>query len=245
MNSQFQEGIQAEIQVSRLVKSFGRRVVLDEVSFSLAKGGFLSIFGPNGAGKTTLIKILSTLVAPTSGKVTVAGTSIHDNPEFIRRQIGLISHHHLLYRDLNAYENLEFYGRIYGVKNLENRIDDLLQRVELSHRRFDLVKTYSRGMLQRLAIARALLHQPRILFLDEPHSGLDPHAVDILDGLISNVRHQHTFIMITHDLSKGLSLCTAAMILDNGHIVYQGQKEDIDMGSFEKLYRQTVKGEIV
>ncbi len=133
---------------------------------------------------------------------------------------------------------------MYQAPSFEDRIDYLLERVELSHRRYDLVRTFSRGMLQRLSIARALLHQPSILFLDEPHSGLDPHAVEILDGLLEQIRADHTFIMVTHNLSKGLSLCSSAMILDEGKIIFQQNKESIDTEAFQQIYQQKVKGEI-
>lgn len=230
----------AEISVQHLHKSFGRRVVLDGISFNVEKGGFLTIFGPNGAGKTTTVRILSTLVAASSGQVSVAGRDVTVDPMGIRSQIGLISHHPLLYLDLQADENLRFYGKIYGVEDLEERIDELLHRVELSHRRYDVVRSFSKGMLQRLAIARALLHRPRILFLDEPHSGLDPHAVDILDGLLGDIRGDHTFVMITHDLDKGLELCTDAIIIDEGRIVFKQQKASLDRTRFEEHYREAV-----
>jgi len=233
----------AEISVKNLKKSFGRRTVLNNISFDLQKGDFLSIFGPNGAGKTTTVKILSTLIAPTSGDVEVAGIKLTDDPTPIRHKIGLISHNPLLYHDLNALENLQFYGALYQVPDLNRRIDELLERVELSHRRFDLVRGYSKGMTQRLSIARALLHKPSILFLDEPHSGLDPHAVDILDGLLDDIRPEHTFIMITHNLDKGLSLCSAAMILDGGNIVFYKDKAALNVEEFEQTYRAIVKGE--
>lgn len=230
----------AEISVKHLHKSFGRRVVLDGISFDVQKGGFLTMFGPNGAGKTTTVKILCTLVAASSGKVSIAGCDVVTDPMGIRRQIGLISHHPLLYLDLQADENLRFYGKVYGVDDLEERIDELLHRVELSHRRYDVVRSFSKGMLQRLAIARALLHRPRILFLDEPHSGLDPHAVDILDGLLDDIRGDHTFVMITHDLNKGLELCTDAIILDEGRIVFEQKKDSLDRARFEDHYREAV-----
>lgn len=235
--------INIEIDVTNLNKSFGKRKVLDNVSFQVKRGGFLSVFGPNGAGKTTLIKILSTLVAPSNGKVSISGIDLNDDPISIRKKIGLISHSPLLYPDLNAYENLKFYGVLYQVPDLEKRINFMLEKVELSHRRYDLVRTFSKGMQQRLAIARALLHQPAILFLDEPHSGLDPHAVDILDGLINDIRGDHTFVMITHSLEKGIALADAVMILESGKIIFQQDKEYLDPDKFRQIYIQTVKGE--
>lgn len=231
-----------DIEAKGVTKAFGKRKVLDNISFEIEQGGFLSIFGPNGAGKTTLIKILSTLVAPTEGSVTIRGMSADQDALKIRGQIGLISHNPLLYPDLNAYENLEFYSRLYLIEKPQERIEELLEEIELSHRRYDLVRTYSKGMLQRLSIARALLHKPAILFLDEPHSGLDPHAVDILDNLISQIRAKHTFIMVSHNLDKGLNMCTDAMIVDGGKIVYKKPKEGLDVSEFREIYREHVKG---
>lgn len=232
-----------EIEVENLKKSFGRRQVLNGISFKLQHGEFLTIFGPNGAGKTTLIKTLATLLKPTEGEIKINGYSFADDPAVIRRQIGLISHQPLLYLDLSAYENLEFYGSLYGVEDLPNRILYLLKKVELSSRRYDLVRTFSKGMQQRLAIARALIHQPRILFLDEPHSGLDPHAVEILDNLIAEIRADHTFIMITHNLEKGLALSDKIMILKDGRIIYEKEKGNLNNEEFKQMYFQAVKGE--
>lgn len=213
----------AAVDVRDISKEFDRRTVLSGITFSLDPGDFLLILGPNGAGKTTLLRILATLVAPTSGDAEIAGFSLKDNPTEIRKRVGFISHSHLLYRDLTTYENLKFYGEMYGVKNLDSRIDELLDRVELNHRRFDVVRGFSRGMFQRLSIARALLHEPDILFMDEPQTGLDPHAVDILEGLIGELAGQRTFIMVTHNLERSLELGTKAIILRNGQIVFSSE----------------------
>lgn len=233
----------SEVEVRDLTKVFGRRTVLDKISFEIEKGGFLTLFGPNGAGKTTLIKILSTLVAPTKGEVLISGQPIVNDAAAARGKIGLISHSPLVYGDLTAQENLEFYGKLYAVENMRERIDELLDKVELDHRRFDLVRTFSKGMLQRLSIARALLHRPSILFLDEPHTGLDPHAVDILEGLIDAIRNDHTFIMISHNLEKGLALSSSVMILVGGKVIFKRRKEDLDIGELKEMYRLNVKGE--
>ncbi len=232
------------ITVKSISKTFGRRKVLSDISLDLKKGKFLSIFGPNGAGKTTFLKILTTLISPTSGDAQVAGFSIKTHPTEIRKRIGFISHSPLLYRELTTYENLKFYGQMYGVSDLENRIDGLLDQVELSHRRFDVVGYFSRGMFQRLAIARALLHKPEILFLDEPHAGLDPHAVEILEGLINDLKEKNTFIMVTHNLDLGLSLSTDVVILNHGQIVYRSE-DIIDVDSFKATYiRECKEGSI-
>jgi len=158
----------------------------------------------------------------------------------LRKHIGLISHNPLLYPDLSAEENLEFFADLYGVPNPKARAKELLVAVELDHRRLDLVREFSRGMLQRLSIARALLHKPEIVFLDEPYSGLDPHAMDILDSLIGQIREEHTFVMISHDLQKGLELCSHALILAKGSVVLFAEHDAIDPDEFAARYRATV-----
>lgn len=230
----------AALEVRGLTRAFGVRKALDDVSFDLPEGAFLSIFGPNGAGKTTLVKVLTTLLNPSAGTAKVCGLDVVKDAVDLRHRIGLISHNPLLYPDLTAEENLLFFAEMYGVPNGAERVHELLESVELDHRRLDLTRTFSRGMLQRLSIARALLHHPEILFLDEPYSGLDPHAMDILDTLIAQIRGDHTFIMISHDLSKGLELCSHALILANGRVVLFEEKDSIDESEFRQTYRSTV-----
>ncbi len=228
------------VEVRGLTRTFGVRKALDKVDFDLPRGAFLSVFGPNGAGKTTLVRILTTLSAPSKGTVKVCGLDVVEQSDKLRSKIGLISHNPLLYPDLTAEENLQFFADMYGVENPAQRARELLIAVELDHRRLDTVRTFSRGMLQRLSIARALLHRPEMLFLDEPYSGLDPHAMDILDNLIAQVRHDHTFVMISHDLDKGLELCSHALILARGKVVLSAPKEEIDVDDFKQTYRSTV-----
>jgi heme exporter protein A len=226
----------AAVDVRDISKEFDRRKVLSGITFSLDPGDFLLILGPNGAGKTTLLRILATLMAPTSGDALIDGFSLKDNPTEIRRRVGFISHSHLLYRDLTTYENLKFYGEMYGVKNLDSKIDDLLNRVELNHRRFDVVRGFSRGMFQRLSIARALLHDPDILLLDEPQTGLDPHAVDILEGLIGELAGKRTFLMVTHNLERSLELGNKAIILKNGQIDFSSDGP-LNPAELKRTYR--------
>jgi len=228
------------LEVRELTRAFGVRKALDNVSFDLPARAFLSIFGPNGAGKTTLVKVLTTLLNPTSGTARVLGLDVVADAVEMRGRIGLISHNPLLYPDLTAEENLLFFSEMYGISEPEERVRELLEAVELDHRRLDLTRTFSRGMLQRLSIARALLHRPEVLFLDEPYSGLDPHAVDILDGLIAQIRDQHTFVMISHDLDKGLELCSHALILARGKVVLFEPREAVDETVFRDTYRATV-----
>lgn len=228
------------VEVRGLTRTFGARKALDKVTFDLPKGAFLSIFGPNGAGKTTLVKVLTTLTAPSKGTAKVFGLDVVQDAVELRERIGLISHNPLLYPDLSAEENLRFFAEMYGVNDAAGRTRELLVAVELDHRRLDLVRTFSRGMLQRLSIARALLHRPDVLFLDEPYSGLDPHAVEIFDSLVAQVRADHTFVMISHDLTKGLELCSHALILARGKVVLSAPKTEIDEAEFTATYRATV-----
>lgn len=228
------------IETKKLTKVFGDRKALDKVSIEVPKGAFLSIFGPNGAGKTTLVRMLATLSRATSGTALVAGFDAKEEPDKVREHIGLISHNPMLYPDLTAMENLMFTAQLYGVVNAEERVRELLRAVELDHRRFDVVRTFSRGMTQRLSIARALMNDPDVVFLDEPYAGLDPHAVEIFDGLIEQLRDGRTFIMVSHDLQKGFDVCTHALVLARGRVVSYAPKEDIDFEQFRQLYRETV-----
>lgn len=228
------------IETKKLTKVFGDRKALDKVSIEVPEGAFLSIFGPNGAGKTTLVRTLATLSRATSGTALVAGFDAKEEPDKVREHIGLISHNPMLYPDLTAMENLMFTAQLYGVVNAEERVHELLRAVELDHRRFDVVRTFSRGMTQRLSIARALMNDPDVVFLDEPYAGLDPHAVEIFDGLIEQLRDGRTFIMVSHDLQKGFDVCTHALVLARGRVVSYAPKEDIDFEQFRQLYRETV-----
>jgi heme exporter protein A len=227
------------IEVRGLVKSFGSKVALGGVDLDVAEGEFLTLVGPNGAGKTTLIRILATLTRPTRGSVRIAGYDLGSQGSEVRRRIGLASHQTLLYGGLSAEENLRFYGRMYEVPDLEESITALLQRVGLDHRRHDLVHTFSRGMQQRMSIARVLLHDPALLLLDEPYTGLDQHAAGVLREVLGSLGgRSRTVLMTTHNLERGLELCDRAAILFNGRIVYQARRDDLDATSFREAYRR-------
>lgn len=233
------------ILTENLTKVYGRRQAVSNVDLKVQNSEFLTIFGPNGAGKSTLIKTLSTIINPSSGKIKICGVDLEDDPIFVRQKIGIISHDPLLYRDLTAQENLRFYAKLYRVGHPEERIVELLEKVELEHRKYDVVRTFSRGMLQRLSVARALLHQPEILFLDEPHTGLDPHATEILDALLEDLKEEgdHTFIMTTHHLEKGLALASSVAILVDGRLVMKKDKATLDIEKFRQTYDRYVRGE--
>jgi heme exporter protein A len=228
------------IEAKGLTKLFGVRRALDGLDLSLPQGAFLSIFGPNGAGKTTLLSILSTLARPTRGKAKVLGFDLSEHSDDIRGHIGLISHRSMLYPDLTAEENLLFIARLYGLADPQARVDELLSAVELKLRRHDTVRTFSRGMTQRLSIARSLICDPQLIFLDEPYSGLDPHAVDILDGLIAQIREGRSFVMVSHDLQKGFDLSSHVLMLAKGKEVLFSKKEELDFEAFAGQYRDIV-----
>ncbi|MCZ6818489.1 MAG: ABC transporter ATP-binding protein [Calditrichaeota bacterium] len=230
------------IRVSNLVKTFGNKFALNRVSFDVKKGEFLTIFGPNGAGKTTLIRILSTISTATSGEITLYGLSPHKHATQIRRQIGVIAHQTFLYDDLTAEENLRFYGRLYSVQGLPAKIEQIITDVGLHLRRRDRVRTFSRGMQQRLSIARAMLHDPALLLLDEPYTGLDQHASEMLSGWLRRLRSANrTTLMVTHDLERGVDLADRIAILTNGKLVFDQKRSQITPDSFRDTYYEFVE----
>ncbi|MCZ7357475.1 MAG: ABC transporter ATP-binding protein [Candidatus Methanoperedens sp.] len=230
------------ISIENLSKTFGTNIVLRNINLRIERGEFLTIFGPNGAGKTTLIKIISTLVNPTYGRVVIDGIDIKENPIEIRKKIGVISHDTFLYHELTAAENLRFFGKMYGTSDIEARINDLIKQVGLSYRRNDRVRTFSRGMKQRLSIARALIHDPPVLLLDEPYTGLDQHASATFDRILSGTNaNDKTRVLISHDIERGISLCDRAVILTDGHIVHEMSKSEIrDLLQCRAIYERYV-----
>jgi len=230
------------IEVSRLTKSFGPRQALAGVDLRVAPGECVVLCGPNGAGKTTLLRILATLARPTSGTVRIAGLDPAKTGADARMQIGFLSHHTLLYDDLTAEQNLVFYARMYAIPDAQARIDALLERVGLSSRRHDLVRTYSRGMQQRLAVARAVLHRPALVLLDEPYTGLDPLAADALTALLTDLTGEGcTLLLTSHNLQSDVTLNRRAVVLNRGRIVYDAPHTDA--ATFPALYRELVQEE--
>jgi len=232
------------IRVSGLRKSFGHIEAVRGVDFDLKPGEFLTVFGPNGAGKTTLIRILSSLTRPTEGSAQVAGYNVVDNDPAMRRQIGVISHTSFLYADLTAIENIEFYARMYGLDDPESRAAQVIDEVGLKLRKQDRVGTFSRGMLQRLSIARAIVHNPSILFLDEPYTGLDQHAsLKLREQLETLHTHKRTVLMTTHDFARGLEMCDRVAIQVKGRFALMESADRIDKNDFESLYLHHVGAE--
>ena len=230
------------VKVENLTKQFGSRKAVDGLSFTLPQGAFLTVFGPNGAGKTTLLRMLATLARPSAGAVEVAGFDVREDPDAVRSSIGLISHDPMLYPDLTAEENLVLYARLYGMDDPRGRALDLLDAVGLKSRRLDRVRTFSRGMTQRIAIARALVNDPAVVLLDEPCAGLDPRAVEIFDGIIADMRAERTFIMVSHDFAHGIALADHALVMAKGRVVRFGRVEDDDTPELSAVYRETIGG---
>lgn len=230
------------IEVRELSKIFGLHPVLRKLDFDVAKGEFVTLLGPNGSGKSTLLRILGALARPTSGKVTIGGWELPAEADYVRAQLGVVSHLPLLYDTLTAEENLLFFARLYNLPRAErgDRVRDLLKRVGLQRRARDVVMTFSRGMQQRLAIARAILHDPAVLLLDEPYTGLDQDAAALLDDLLREVAVAgRTVVMTTHDLRRGHALADRVAILSRGKIAYTGLCRDIEPDALPAIYADT------
>jgi len=232
------------IKIEGLSKSFGSLYALRDVNLEMLSGEFWIIVGPNGAGKTTLLKIIATLSQPSKGSININGITSGKNKLEIRKRIGFIGHQSFLYNNLTAEENLKFYARMYHLDHANQRIENILNRVGLYDRKGDLVRTFSRGMQQRLSIGRALLTDPNIILLDEPFSGLDQSAIDIFVHIFTSLSSpDRIIIMTTHNLPLGLQLATHFAILTTGRLTYQDQTRTIDLPRFKKMYRE-MTGEV-
>jgi heme exporter protein A len=231
--------IKIMIKIEGLSKSFGSFYALRDVNLEMNSGEYWIIVGPNGAGKTTLLKIIATLSRPSKGKININGSISEENRLYIRKQIGFIGHQSFLYDNLTAEENLKFYSRMYQLSNAVERISSILQRVGLWERKHDLVRTFSRGMQQRLSIGRALLTDPNIVLLDEPFSGLDQSAIDnFVELFTSLISPDRVIIMTTHNLQLGLQLASHFAILSKGKIVQKGQASTKTFPEFKQMYRE-------
>ena len=227
------------IDASQITKSFGPRQALAGVNLHVAPGEFVVLVGPNGAGKTTLLRILATLAHPTSGTVHIAGLDPAQAGADARRCIGFLSHRTLLYDDLTAEQNLTFYARMYALPDAQTRIAELLDRVGLTARRHDLVRTFSRGMQQRLSVARAVLHRPQLVLLDEPYTGLDPLAADTLTALLTDLTGEGcTLLLTSHNLQSDVTANRRVVVLNRGRIVHDAPF--VDGETFPALYRDLV-----
>ena len=224
-------------------KWYGPLPAVRGVDFALAAGEFLALFGPNGAGKSTLLRMLAGLARPTRGEVFIAGQAVTGGEGAWRREIGVLSHQTYLYAGLSAAENLEFYGRLYGLDRLRERVGEALEGVGLWERRGDRVRGFSRGMQQRLALARTLLHDPRVVLLDEPYTGLDPHAAAMLNGVLERLRDgARTVVLVTHNLSQGLELASRVVVQVAGRWVSDEPRAAVDAAGWERVYTERVAG---
>lgn len=228
------------VKTERLIKSFGRKKALQSIDLAVPRGAFYVILGPNGAGKTTLLKILSSILKPDSGNVLIFGKDIVHHWS-TRRQIGFVSHNTFLYENLTVQENLRFYGRLYGVEELDKRIEEVVNEFSLGDFSEKPVKTLSRGMKQRASIARAVLQDPDILLLDEPTSGLDPLALKKFTGYLERVHSEGmTAVMTTHNIPLGYAMADSVAIVKNGRFSFTGEKAGVALKELEEIYMQSV-----
>ena len=220
----------AIIEVKDLVKNYGKLVAVNHLTFDVQEGGIFGFVGPNGAGKTTTMRIITTLMQPTSGEVYVGGYSVHKHSREVRRMIGYMPDFFGVYDDMTVWEYLDFFGACYEIPESQRASisADLLELVDLSHRRDDMVESLSRGMKQRLALARTLTHDPQVLILDEPASGLDPRArVEIRELLVELSKMGKTILFSTHILADVAEICTNVGIVEAGKLVAIGDLEEM------------------
>jgi heme exporter protein A len=223
------------VHAESLGKAFGRSAVLRDLTLSVTAGEAVAIFGPNGAGKTTMLRLLAGLTAPTSGSLRLLGAD--GMSADVRRRVGLIAHQSFLYPGLTARENLLFYARMYGLDDAGARVEAWLERVALVDVGDRPVRLFSRGMEQRLALARALIHDPELVLLDEPWSGLDAAAADWLGGLLLELRARgRTIVLATHDFERGLAVATRVLIVHRGRIAWDAPVEAAS--AVDAVYRQ-------
>lgn len=235
------ESSDLDIVAEGMTKSFGYIQALRGIDLKVKKGEFVTVFGPNGAGKTTLIKLLATLTKPTSGKVSIANHDIKKEPDKVRAMIGVISHDPYLYGNLSTLENIKFFASLYGISQAKEKAIEVIKQVGLENRMHDLVRTFSRGMQQRLAVARAIVHEPKILLLDEPYTGLDQHGGRIFGELLKWLKAENrTIVMTTHNLSEGLEISDRVLILDGGRIIYESDARGVELTRFKEIYFEKV-----
>ena len=225
------------VEASGLTKNYGAQIALDQVDLSLGKNERLAVLGPNGAGKTTLVSVLSTAMRPSAGTLRIMGHDSVDAPNDVRRHIGVVAHQTYLYEELSARENLIFYGRLFGISDLAARADMLLDLVDIYARRHDQVGSLSRGMQQRVTLARALVHDPAVLLLDEPDTGLDQEHLDLLASLVTGSKMPpRAVILTTHNLDRALDLCHRVAVLAQGRLAYQAESASLDRAALLDAY---------
>jgi heme exporter protein A len=223
------------INIDSVSKAFGARLVLKNINFAVTSPQSVLLCGVNGAGKSTLLGIIAGLLQPDRGLVSLCGYSVSNDPEKAKPQLGVISHKPMVYPELTVMENLSFFADLYGVKNSSDRIDELLEQIGIAAYKYDRADILSRGLLQRLAIARALVHSPKILLADEPFAGLDTEACEHLISILTNfVDDSGTVLMTTHNTRIGLRCCRRILVLDKTDLIFDADAGDIDTDRFSK-----------
>ena len=231
------------IDIKGLTKQADNKLILRGIDLSIKQGETVAILGPNGAGKSTLLKVLATLIKPTTGQVMINGLNLKKNQLEIKKLFGYLPHSSLLYDQYSPFENLVFFGKLYGVKNPEKRATELVKEVGLSFFLNEPVKNFSRGMIQRIAIARAIVHDPKILYLDEPHTGLDQGAIGILNNVVESMKAKGTTtLMVTHDFKQAAEICDRILIVKNGKIVDDFKLKERDLDYVNDKYQHQVEG---
>lgn len=226
----------AALEVTGVWKYYGDFAALRDIAFRIEPGSTVALLGRNGAGKTTLLRILAGLSKPSRGAVTINGSSVRE--EMTRRRIGVLGHGISLYDELSAAENLSLFAKLYGVADPEKRVEEMLERTDLKRVRDGLAREFSRGMRQRLAVARVFLHDPEILILDEPFTALDDRAISVLQSLLSEMHARgRTIVMSTHQLREALELATHVAMIQRGKIVYTGERVQQMLDDTGWLYR--------
>ena len=230
------------IQATGLTKIYGTRYALRGVNLKAERGEILGVFGPNGAGKSTLVRILAGQAKPTSGSVTICGHPLSSEAAQARACTGVVGHQTYLYDDLTAVENLRFFARMFGLRYNQQTLLERLARVGLRGREHEPVRHFSRGMQQRLALARATLHDPEVLILDEPYTGLDQQATILLDELVQDFsRGGGTVLLVTHDVEHGLNIADRVLLLVSGRVVKEGPAETFSTDAIVATYESDTR----
>lgn len=231
------------IQIKKLTKQADNKLILRGIDLSITQGETVAILGPNGAGKSTLLKVLATLIKPTSGLVKINGLDLKKDHIEVKKMFGYLPHSSLLYDHYTPLENLMFFGNLYGVKDVENRARQLVNEVGLSFFINEPVKNFSRGMIQRIAIARAIIHEPKIMLLDEPHTGLDQGAITILNDVVLSMKDKGcTTLMVTHDFKQAAAICDRIIIVKNGKIADDFKINNKSLSLVSEKYQVIVEG---
>lgn len=230
------------LQIQGLKKTYNFKPVLRGIDIALDQGKCMALLGVNGAGKTTLLRILACLTKPAGGTVRIGGLDTGQDAQQVRKLIGFVGHQPNLYDELTALENLLFFGRMYSVKQVRERSATLLDRVGLARRSNERVGTFSRGQLQRLALARAFLHSPQLLLLDEPDAGLDDEGIALLEELLrEHADNRGTTLFTTHNFERAMKFSDQICMLSGGRVVYQQASTGVEIGSVRLAYQEALR----